>query len=115
MSSDDPRVGDWLRDIIDNAIAAENYVGSMNAEQFSADRMRIDAVERCLMRLTEAAIRLGEERLAQIVPDIPMHQIRGLGNMLRHAYDGIDPAVVWATVVEDLPKLRAACEKAVKG
>lgn len=114
MSSDDPRVADWLGDIIDNAAAAERYVGKLDLDAFRADRMRIDAVERCLMRLTEAAIRIGAERMMQILPDTPMHQIRGLGNMLRHAYDGIDAAVVWATVVDDLPKLREACERATK-
>lgn len=77
--------------------------------------MRVDAVERCLMRLTEAAIRIGEERMARVAPDTPMHQLRGLGNILRHAYDGIDAAVVWNTVVDDLPGFREACEQSLKG
>lgn len=111
MSSDDPRIADWLRDIVDNALAAESYVDGVSLEDFGKDRMRIDAVERCLMRLTEAAIRIGEANMAEIVPETPMHQMRGLGNLLRHAYDGIDVAVVWATVVDDLPKLRRACER----
>ena len=115
MSSDDPRVADWLRDIIDNAAAAESYVAGLSLDAFRANQMRIDAVERCLLRLTEAAIRIGEERMAAIIPDVPMHQMRGLGNLLRHAYDSIDPAVVWTTVIDDLPKLRAACERELGG
>lgn len=115
MSSDKLRVADWLRDIIENAAAAEDYVRGIDFAQFRQDRMRIDAVERCLMRLTEAAIRIGEDRMAQIVPETPMHQLRGLGNMLRHAYDAIDPAVVWATVADDLPAFRSACERALAG
>ena len=111
MSSDDLRVADWLRDIVDNALAAESYVDGVSLEDFGKDRMRVDAVERCLMRLTEAAIRIGEAKMAEIVPETPMHQMRGLGNLLRHAYDGIDVAVVWATVVDDLPNLRLACER----
>lgn len=111
MSSDDLRVADWLRDIVDNALAAESYVDGVSLEDFGKDRMRVDAVERCLMRLTEAAIRIGEAKMAEIVPETPMHQMRGLGNLLRHAYDGIDVAVVWATVVDDLPNLRRACER----
>ncbi len=113
MSSDDQRLVDWLRDMIDNALAAEGYVKGMSLGDFRADQMRIDAAERCLMRLTEAAIRIGETRMAAIVPETPMHQLRGLGNLLRHAYDGVDVAVVWATVVDDLPRLRKACELAV--
>ena len=113
MSSDEARVADWLRDIIENALAAESYVQGLSLAEFRADRMRIDAAERCLMRLTEAAIRIGDARMAEVVPDVPMHQLRGLGNLLRHAYDGIDVAVVWATVVDDLPGFREACERAV--
>lgn len=113
MSSDEARVADWLHDIIDNALAAESYVQGMSLNGFRSDRMRIDAVERCLMRLTEAAIRIGDARMAEVVPDVPMHQLRGLGNFLRHAYDGIDVAVVWATVVDDLPGFREACERAL--
>lgn len=115
MSSEDPRIADWLRDIIENATAAEEYVRGISFAQFKLDRMRIDAVERCLMRLTEAAIRIGEDGMARIVPDTPMHQLRGLGNMLRHAYDAIDPAVVWATVTDDLPGFRSACKRALAG
>lgn len=113
MSSDEARVADWLRDIIDNSLAAEGYVRGVDIEEFRIDRMRIDAVERCLMRLTEAAIRVGEKRMAEVSSVPPMHQLRGLGNLLRHAYDVIDPAVVWATVADDLPRLRAACERAL--
>ena len=114
MFSDDPRMADWLRDIVDNALAAESYVQGLTLEQFREDRMRIDAVERCLMRLTEAAIRIGEEPMLRIAPDIPMHQLRGLGNFLRHAYDAIDVAVVWATVIDDLPPFREACQRWIK-
>ena len=102
---------DWLADIIENALAAESYVAGLTFDAWRAEQMRIDAVERCLMRLTEAAIRIGEARMAEIVPDTPIHQVRGLGNLLRHAYDGVDPVVVWATVVDDLPMFRAACEQ----
>jgi uncharacterized protein with HEPN domain len=113
VSSRPQREADWLADIVENAQAAESYVAGLTFDQWKSEQMRIDAVERCLMRLTEAAIRIGETRMAEIVPDTPMHQVRGLGNLLRHAYDGVDPAVVWATVVDDLPVFRAACERAM--
>jgi uncharacterized protein with HEPN domain len=109
------READWLADIVENALAAESYIARLTYDAWRADQMRVDAVERCLMRLTEAAIRIGEARMAEIVPNTPMHQVRGLGNLLRHAYDGVDPAVVWATVVDDLPVFRAACERVVGG
>ena len=75
--------------------------------------MRVDAVERCLMRLTEAAIRIGDERMARIAPDLGLHQVRGLGNMLRHQYDTLDMEQLWRTVHEALPPLREACARAL--
>ena len=115
MSFRAEREADWLADIVENAEAAERYVAGLTCDEWRADQMRIDAVERCLMRLTEAAIRIGEARMAELLPDTPMHQVRGLGNLLRHAYDNVDPAMVWATVVDDLPSFRMACQRARGG
>ena len=39
--------------------------------------------------------------------------MRGLGNFLRHSYDRVDTKLVWDTVKEDVPALRAACERAL--
>ena len=66
--------------------------------------MRVDAVERCLMRLTEAAIRIGEARMATIAPDLALHEVRGMGNIMRHEYDALDMKRVWRTVTEALPR-----------
>jgi len=111
MSSD----GEALRlaDIIDNIDAINSYVGEMDAETFAADRKTVDAVVRCLQRISEAVIRLGEPRMKEIAPDLPFHAVRGLGNMLRHEYDRIDFQLLYVTVKDRLPDLRAACERAL--
>ena len=59
----------------------------------------VDAVERCLARITEAAIKVGAEGIRRAAPDQPFEQIRGLGNILRHAYDVVDPEnlTMWRT------------------
>ena len=48
--------------------------------------------------------------------ELPFHQeiyrtrpdIRGIGNILRHGYDRIDPIVIWRTVQQDLQPLQLA-------
>jgi uncharacterized protein with HEPN domain len=45
---------------------------------------------------------------------IPWEQIRGLGNRLRHAYDDIDPLIIWTIVKEDLIPLREVAEAMLK-
>lgn len=102
---------EWLGHIVENADRALSYVEGLSYDAWLADRMRVDAVERCLMRLTEAAIRIGEDRMARIAPDQAFHQIRGLGNMLRHEYDGISLARLWRTVKEALPPAERGLRK----
>ncbi len=77
-----------------------------------ANPMVIDAVERCLSRISEAAVKLGPEA-SVLVPDQPWHNIRGLGNRLRHEYDVISPRDLWAIVTDNLPSLRADCQTAL--
>jgi uncharacterized protein with HEPN domain len=74
----------WLLDIVDNITGVETYLGEMDAEAFAADQKTVDAVERCVQRISEAVIRIGEGRMKEIAPSLPFHAVRGLGNMLRH-------------------------------
>ncbi len=84
----------------------------MDLAAFGEDRKTIDAVERCLERISEAAAKLGDSALS-LVPDQPWHKIRALGNRLRHEYDDIPAYRLWDIVQTDLPALRAACHEAV--
>ena len=113
MYSEAERVQDWLHDIIEYADHIAEYCGGMSFEQFFDDRLIRDATERCLERIIEACVRLGPERMAAIAPNLPLHEVRGLGNMLRHAYEQIDAKLIWDTVKDDLPPLRTACERAL--
>ncbi len=48
-----------------------------------------------------------------LMPDHPWHDIRGMGNRLRHAYDRIDIAVIWSVVSNRLPSLKADAAQAL--
>jgi uncharacterized protein with HEPN domain len=97
-----------LQDVIVNIDRIESYLTGYDRARFVSDGKTVDAVERCLQRITEAVIKIGPERMADIAPDIPVEAIRGLGNVLRHDYDRIDTGLIWTTVVDRLPELRAA-------
>ena len=113
MFSDDERVREWIGHIVENADKASSYVAEVGYETWLADGMRVDATERCLMRITEAAVRIGDEKMARIAPGLALHRLRGLGNMLRHQYDALDMEQLWRTVTEALPPLRVACAAAL--
>jgi uncharacterized protein with HEPN domain len=102
-----------LGHIVENSDRVEGYVAGMSFEAFAADQMVIDAVERCLLKITEAAVRLGEGTMGEVAPDVPLHVLRGFGNALRHDYDQIDLPTLWRTVKNDLPMLRSRCRRAL--
>lgn len=98
-----------LQDIVDNIDRIEIYAEGLSFAAFSADSKTVDAIERCLHRITEAVIKIGPERMATVSPTTPVEAVRGLGNLLRHDYDQVDLGVIYRTIRESLPKLRADC------
>jgi uncharacterized protein with HEPN domain len=56
-SSNEPR---RLAEIIENIDRATTYIGALTIEQFAADTMRRDAVERCVERVAEAMVKIGK-------------------------------------------------------
>ncbi len=64
-------------------------------------------MERMLLTISEAAKRLGS-KAETLYPGQPWPKIRGVGNWLRHQYDRIDLQIIWDTVVDDPPPLKAA-------
>jgi len=69
-----------------------------------------DGVERRLMIISEAAVKLGDvaERLE---PTVPWRDIRGIGNALRHNYDGVNDEVIRAILTARLGVLAEACRR----
>lgn len=110
MPSDRPR--QRFQDIIDNIDRIDSYIAELDLAGFRQDQKTIDAVERCLSRISEVAVKLGD-LAPQLVPEMPWADIRGIGNHLRHGYDAISPDRIWLTLRSDLPGLRAACVRVV--
>lgn len=102
MPSERPRLR--LGDIAENIRAIFDYTAGMDSIAFGKDRKSRDAVERCLLRIAEAAIKLGSDA-EEWMPDQNWRGIRGIGNVLRHEYDGVDPAIIWTVIADDLPGL----------
>jgi uncharacterized protein with HEPN domain len=103
---------DSLADIIENAERVERYLTGIHRDVFAGNGLMRDAVERCMERVCEAAHRLGE-RAADLMPNQPWGDIRGMGNRLRHAYDRISLDVIWHAARNDLPGLAADARRAL--
>jgi uncharacterized protein with HEPN domain len=110
LSFRDPRL--LLGHILDAIALIEDFTSGMDFEAFRSNPMAMAAVERKLLIISEAAVRLGEQAPA-LCPGIAWHKIRGTGNHLRHAYEKVDIESVWYTVTDDLPPLKAAVLRAL--
>jgi uncharacterized protein with HEPN domain len=98
-----------LEDVLENINLIEEYTRDCSQQTFIQDRKTQDAVERCLLRISEAATKL-EGAVEAMIPDQPWSEIRAVGNVLRHEYDRVDPDVIWRIVSEDLKPLKTAIE-----
>jgi uncharacterized protein with HEPN domain len=77
LSSRNPR--QRFEDFVRNIDAITSYTGKLEKVQFLSDQKTIDATKRCLARISEAAVKLGE--LAEATaPEEPWPDIRGFGN-----------------------------------
>jgi uncharacterized protein with HEPN domain len=70
----------------------------------------LSAIERSLEIISEASRHLSDEMKATEVA-VPWRQIADIGNVLRHAYEHVDPATLWALLGKDLPQLQDAVKR----
>jgi len=101
-----------FEDILASIRSIEQFVSGMDLEAYRQDEKTQAAVERKMLILSEAAVRL-KEAAELLCPGVPWRDIRGSGNWLRHQYDSVDVGTIWNTIQDDLPALKAAVEKAL--
>ncbi len=81
--------------------------------QFSQDILLQRAVERDLEIIGEAV-----RRLLAIQPEIKISaakKIIGLRNIISHAYDSVEPELIWAIIQRDIPVLSTEVQAILKG
>ena len=102
MPSEDPE--QRLNDIINNIRRIRTYVEGMDKFTFTGDEKTIDAVERCLERIAEAARKIGGQ-YDEAYPELNLHALRQFGSALRHDYGSIQPALLWGFICDRLAPL----------
>jgi uncharacterized protein with HEPN domain len=111
------RARDYLGHMLDAVAQIQIYLQGTTAEQFLADRLLQDGVDRNIEVLGVAS-----KRMLDTVPDavtqfpgIPFAAIYGMRNQLSHGYFSIDLDLVWKVVEKDIPELRWQLEVAIAG
>jgi uncharacterized protein with HEPN domain len=101
-----------LRDMRDHArkavAAARNHVRA----DLDHDDVLAAALERFIEVVGEAATKVSQAT-RDVLPRVLWPEIIGMRNRLVHGYAAVDHDVVWAVVVDDLPRLIAALDAAL--
>jgi uncharacterized protein with HEPN domain len=97
-----------FRDIANAISLIEEFTSGMDSDGFREDPRTIAAVERKLLVISEAAIRLGQEAEFRC-PGPPWGEIRGIGNWLRHQDDAIELPVLGRPCVTIFRLSRPQC------
>ncbi len=107
MSKRTPKL--YLNDMLDALRRIEQYTRGVSFDQFRADSKTMDAVVRNLEVLGEAARQIPRDFAAEH-PKVPWAKMVGLRNKVIHEYFGVDAEILWQTIQDDLPPLRAQIE-----
>jgi uncharacterized protein with HEPN domain len=83
-----------------------SFLEGYDYRRFAGDLRTFHAITRCLEIISEASRRVPEDIKARY-PAIQWRQMAAAGNKYRHEYEDIAQQVVWATVHDALPPLRA--------
>ncbi len=97
-----------LDDMLEAMERVRDTLQDLSLEAFEADWRRHWIVQRGVEIISEASRHLPAAMKVRH-PEIPWIKVAGIGNVLRHDYESIEPSVLWKLVREDLPKLEQVC------
>jgi uncharacterized protein with HEPN domain len=103
------RVDHALHDILQAIERVEQITEARTLTEFEASWQLQWLVQRALEVISEASRAIPESMKAEH-PEIPWERVKGIGNVLRHEYQGISDPLIWNVVLDELPRLKTAVE-----
>lgn len=98
-----------LADMLDAIAVVETATVGKSFDDFETDRILKYAVQRAIEIISEASRALPDDVRA-LQPDVPWPEVRAIGNVLRHEYEGLSDPIIWRVVTDELPRLKASLE-----
>lgn len=83
-------------------------------ETFLADRDFKNSISMSIMQIGELSTHLSDEFRSTTSKDIPWGLIKGMRNHYAHGYAFMDNREIFETAVDDIPYLKAQCEKLIQ-
>ncbi|MCD5396334.1 MAG: DUF86 domain-containing protein [Candidatus Pacebacteria bacterium] len=103
----------YIDDILEAIRKIEKYTKGFSFEKFSENTQTIDAVIRNLEIIGEAAKNV-PKIIREKYQNVPWRKMAGMRDKLIHEYFGVNKKVVWRTIQEDLPLVKAEIKKILK-
>jgi len=103
----------YLKQILDYIHRIEAYIAGVESDQFKQNLMMQDAVIKQLENIGEAANKLRRVE-PSLYKKLEFKQAVSMRHVLVHDYDQVDVNIIWATVQQDLPKLKRAVSLQLK-
>jgi uncharacterized protein with HEPN domain len=110
MAADLSALSGRLQDIREEISGVRDATAGLGFETFEEVWVLRRASERALEIISEASRHIPDD-WKRLEPDIPWRQIAGIGNVLRHDYEGISSRVVWDIVEIHLAPLDEAARR----
>lgn len=95
---------DYLNDMIVHAETALRFTDGMLLADFEADQRTAMAATHCLQIVGEASVHLSNYVKSQI-RSVPWAEIRGMRNILVHAYHNADDEIIFLAIKNRLPEM----------
>lgn len=80
-------------------------------ELFQADSTFQRSVSFCILQIGELSNGLSEEYRKTTAESVQWNAIRGLRNIVAHAYGSIKLDILWDTITADIPTLKEFCDE----
>ena len=95
----------YLSEIISSMDKIERYITGLSYDEFILREETIDAVERNIEKIGEAAAAIPDD-VRNRHPEVPWETIVGLRNKVIHHYFAVDHEVIWQIITKNIPETK---------
>ena len=94
-----------IEHMIETVDSLLRFSANLTMAEYAASLEKQYAVKFAFVMLGEDAARISDD-IQNKYPDIPWREIKGLRNIVAHAYNKTDDGIIWGTVTNDIAPLR---------
>jgi uncharacterized protein with HEPN domain len=81
----------------------------LSRDLFEENELARDAISFYVFQIGELSGGISEE-LKATNEDVPWRNIKGIRNIIAHAYVDVDHSILWEVITDDIPVLKQKCE-----